>query len=385
MKKTDFAQSTLQVDGAPLRFTDRPYIYTIYNTDATEKLIMAGRQAEKSTTVAADMICESIAPHNKLLYVTPTMQQTGVFSRSKIDEMFLTSRKLRGALYEKMNSSVGEKRLKNYTTMYFRSAYHTADSIRGITSRRTYTDEVQDILSDILPVIDECSGHQPDAKFIRTGTPKTQDNTIEKKWGHSTQCEWMVKCEACNYWNTLTNTNIIHLDEPGLFCAKCGNRIYTNYGVWVSAHPDNFIKGFRLPQIILPEKYIDWGRLFHKMRTYPTAQLMNEVFGVSYDNAQKPITKEDLVKCCQEYEMDMKWKPQYTSRPVFIGIDWGTGDKSYSVLCAGVMTGKDKFKVIYLKKFIGTEADKDSMLRIIIDTVKSLRSPIIGVDWGFGY
>lgn len=385
MRKTDFVQSLINIDGKPLRFTDRPYIYTIYNSPGKEKLLMAGRQAEKSTTLACNMVCESSIPHNSSLYVTPTMQQTGVFSRGKIDEIYLTSPKLRRLFYRKgKNISMSEKRLLNFSTMYFRSAYYTADSIRGITARRIYVDEIQDIISDVIPVIDECAGHQPDALFIRAGTPKTNDNLIQKKWDISTQCEWMVKCKKCNHWNTLTTVDILHPGEPGLFCTRCGTRMYTKYGVWVSGYPDAYIKGYRLPQIILPERYIDWERLFQKIKDYSTSKLMNEVFGVSWDSGAKPITRAELIACCQEYRNTPEYKPQYLRYPVFVGIDWGTGEKSFSVMSAGIFIN-DIYRVIFLKRYIGNEAGKERMLADMIKLITQLKSEYIGVDWGFGW
>jgi len=385
MKKTDFVQSLIRIEGKPIRFTDRPYIYAIYNGEGKEKLLMAGRQAEKSTTLAADMICECSRPYTPALYVTPTMIQTGVFSRAKIDEMYLTSPELRKTFYRKgKNISVSEKTLQNFSKMYFRSAYYTADTIRSVTARCIYTDEIQDIIGDIVPVIDECAGHQPDAKFIRAGTPKTNDNLIQVKWGMSTQCEWMVKCKRCNHWNTLISTDIFHPGEPGLFCTKCGERIYTKYGVWVSAKPDEYIKGYRLPQIILPEMYIDWDRLFQKLRSYSTARFMNEVLGVSWDSGEKPITEANLIACCRDYANMPEHKPQYYRYPVSVGIDWGTGEKSFSVLSAGIFIN-DVFRVIYIKRYVGSEGEKDRMLKDMVRIIKILQASYIGVDWGFGW
>ena len=82
----DFIQRTMILDGEPWRFPDRPYIIPIINDDPIKLLLMTARQSEKSTSTAGKHIASACrTPFQSSLYVSPTMTQTSVYSRKKID------------------------------------------------------------------------------------------------------------------------------------------------------------------------------------------------------------------------------------------------------------------------------------------------------------
>ena len=117
---TDFIQKTMRLDGQPWRFTNRPYIYPILNNSNKRILMLAARQVEKSTSMAACMLAQGcLNPNRSYLYVSPTMKQTGVFSRKKIDEVFETSPILKKGFYPGVKGfRVEEKRLKTCNSKY---------------------------------------------------------------------------------------------------------------------------------------------------------------------------------------------------------------------------------------------------------------------------
>lgn len=382
--RSEIAAKILKIQGHPLTLDERPYLRPIYNKEGLEILLMAGRQVEKSTTLGANMILDSILPYNKILYVAPTQNQVRVFSRAKLNEMYEDSL-LNGSIYKKTNSAVMEKNLGNYATIYLRSAYRDADSIRGISARRIYVDEVQDIINDLLPVIDECASHYPDSCFFRAGTPKTMENTIQKKWEISTQNEWAVKCD-CGKWVFFTDPKLIRPKEPGVFCPHCSRELDPRKGKWIIGQKNAEVLGYRLPQIILPKQFINWPRLWHKLKNYPIDRLMNEVFGISWDNATKPVTREQVIKCCDPNRENIITPKYCTKYRLFAGVDWGTGEVSYTALSIGYFDEKWKFHVVYNKLYEGVEAsDKDQIIKDITNTVNAFGCYAVGVDWGFGW
>lgn len=387
LSNSDFIQKVMMLDGDPWRFVDRPYIFPIVNSKFKRTLLLASRQVEKSTTLAGINLAKACLNKNKnFLYVAPTMKQTGVFSRKKIDEVFETSPLLKKAFYPGHKGfRVEEKRLKNYATMYFRSAYHDADSIRGITSDGTSFDEIQDMLPEVIPVIEACSQKKLDAQFFYAGTPKTYDNTIHLKWEQSTQCEWHVKCFHCGHYNNLGVDNVL-LDKPGIWCSKCQGDIDPLYGCWVEAKESD-MAGFRLPYLIIPKRYLDFKELFWKMRNYDTASLMNEVFGVSYDNGKKPITREQLIEACDKDRHMWNELPQsFRSTTMYAGIDWGGGQHSYTILTIGYPdVARNAFCIVYNKKFVGAEADPENLLHSLASLIVRFNAKVIGADFGFGF
>ena len=386
----ELIEKTMILEGKPWHFDDRPYILPIVNENPVKLLLMTGRQSEKSTTTAGRHIAFACkTAYESSLYVSPTMQQTSVYSRKKIDAVFETSPMLKANFYTGVRGfSVSEKRLKNNHVMYFRSAYHDADSIRGITSDRTMMDEVQDLNTDTIPVIEECSSHRPNATFMYTGTPKTMTNPIQKMWEKSTQNEWTIKCFGCGSWNRL-NINNIHIDKPGLWCEKCGRAIYTHDGLWASyGKSTELTKAYRFPQIILPKQYINWVKLFDKMKNYSIATLMNEVFGVSYDNGSKPITQAEVFAACSiDRRMEEASPMGHKGYEMFAGIDWASGNGNcFTVLFIGYYDHVyNKLKITFCKRYTGREADPEVMLPDMVRIINANGVRFVGADYGFGF
>lgn len=385
ISNTDFIQKVIKLDGQNWRFTDRPYIYPIINNNFKRTILLAARQTEKSTSLSGILLAKAcLNPNYSLLYVSPTGKQTGVFSRKKIDEAFETSPHLKRIFYPGVKGfRVEEKRLKNFSTMYFRSAFHDADSIRGITADVQCRDEFQDLLQEVVPVIEACSQKRKHAQFFDAGTPKTFDNPIHLKHEKSTSNEWHIKCMHCGHWNLLSIDNVL-LDKPGLWCTKCQGTINSLQGVWVSAR-ESEIQGFRLPYIILPENDIDWKDLFFKMRNYDTGALMNEVFGWSYDNGSKPITRDQLIASCSSRPMWNEPHPDTRGYQYYAGIDWGGGNSGFTILTIGYADHEGKFKIVYCKRFLGREAEPENVKPIIAEILMRFRANIIGADQGFGF
>ena len=386
---TEFIERTMFLEGNPWRFTDRPYIFPIINDDPWKLVLMTGRQSEKSTSTAGKHIASACrTPHQSSLYINPTMTQTSVYSRKKIDAVFEQSPLLKGVYWPGSKGfSVTEKRLKNNHTMYFRSAYHDADTIRGLTSDRTFIDERQDIINDCVPVIEECSSHRPFAVFMQTGTPKTLSNGLEWEWSLSTQNEWTIKCMHCGHWNILGITNV-HPGKPGLWCQKCSKDIYTQNGTWISYGKSSAkAHGYRFPQIILPSVYINWEKLFIKMETYTIATLMNEVFGHSFDAGVKPITREQIAKCCDpDMKMELVSNANALGYEVYAGVDWGTGELGYTILQIGHYNPNiNKMVVTLSKRYVGKEAEPEFMLQDMARKLLDNCVMICGVDHGFSY
>ncbi len=392
IKPTSFIQKVLYLDGNPWRLPDRPYIFPVLNGMPHRMVLKAGRQVEKSTTLGAKLL--SIAAQKKgfkLLYVSPTAEQTAVFSRSKIEDVLKASPAVSGYIFNfNKGNNVKEKAFHNGARMYFRSAYTSADGIRGVTSGLTCIDEIQDVLSEVIPVIEECSSHWENPNFIYAGTPKTNDGTLEAYWRRSSQNIWYIKCMHCGHWNfpgikLIRPPDGMALGREGLWCEKCDKDIYSAYGVWVSERPgEKMTQGFHLPQIILPTRYIDWSQLFEKIREYPKPQLMNEVFGLSHDSGESPITRDEVLACCSENPLYASRLPELANNQLFMGIDWGTGGRSYTVVTIGTLLG-NQYKLLYIKRFSGQEADVSFFLPFIANLARTWGVTGIGADWGFGH
>ena len=369
-----------------------------------------------NTTFLANNLTVSavVQPYNKALYVSPSHTQTRQFSNEKLRPAIEKS-PLIAKYYQdsKVSSQVFEKGFTNGSYIFLRSAFRSADRTRGISARSLYLDEIQDFLGSEIPVIMECTSHFLDARTFMSGTPKSFDNPIEDYWASTTQNEWIVKCTHCGKNNFLDETNIAPTAfytsgrlPPGPVCSGCQKPISPSVnGRWVSFRKDAPIQGYRVPQLMVPwicGLYDQWIKLLWKRDNYPFGQFYNEVLGLSYDSASKPITRDEVISCCSDYSL---WNPAMLQNAVAAnryqltaGIDWGEGNDgseksplgkvrsaSYTVLTIGGYMNQKVWKTLMIKRYMGKEIEPDYIVKDIARIVKGLGIKLVGVDWGHGW
>jgi len=382
-------------------FKSRGYLRAIYDSPAKRKLLMAGRQVEKSTLLGNTALAYiSINPHFRVLYVSPSNQQTKVFSRDRIAEPIELSRFLKQTTNNRLLKNVFEKKFVNRSQITLRFAFLNADRTRGIPADKIIIDEFQDILLENVPVIEECASHSDFKLFTYAGTPKSLDNAIEHYWTRfSTQNEWAVPCRRHGtpknpgswHWNILDEENI---GEDFLQCDRCGGEIYPDDpdATWVALNPDPRVEkpyeGYRIPQLMVP--WIEWSDIKNKQRIYSRAKFHNEVLGRSYDAGTRPLTRRDIQRNCWDelsmahYREAIQYSHQY---PIFMGIDWGTGEGTYTVVCLGgyLPFAPDRFTWFWWKRFEGVESEPKRQIEIIRKLINDFNVRQVGVDYGGGF
>lgn len=387
----------------PFSFNERRYLRTIYDSPAKRKLLMAGRQVEKSTYLGNTILSYSaMNPFFRSLYVSPSNTQTKVFSRDRIKEPMEISPVLRYFSNSKLLANVLEKKLTNQSQITLRFAFLNADRVRGIPADYINIDEFQDILLENVPVIEECASHSDHKMFTYSGTPKSLDNAIEHYWSRfSTQNEWGVPCKRHGtpkkpgswHWNILDEENI---GKKGLICDKCGELISASDPDcrWLSLNPgvantvEKPFEGYRLPQLMVP--WIEWADIKDKQRKYSRAKFYNEVLGRSYDSGTRPLTRRDMQRnanpqlSMQYYRDVIKWVQNF---PIFMGIDWGTGEGTFTVVTLGgyLPFDPERFTYFYMKRFEGIESEPKIQIEQIKQLAIDFNVRYIGVDYGGGH
>lgn len=263
-------------------------------------------------------------------------------------------------------------------------------------------DEIQDILVDNIPVIEQCAFHSKFKLFLYSGTPKSMDNTLEHYWTEfSTQNEWVVPCERHGtpkdlsswHWNILGEKSIGKL---GLICDKCGAPISAKHpqAQWVSINPREegnkdkvTFDGYRIPQIMV--QWVDWDDILQAQEQYSRAQFMNEKLGMSYDSGVRPITRAQLKACCRP-EIRLpdieEFKRIAQGRQIYAGVDWGTGEgSSFTVMSLGGYFGTGAFNIFWIHRFTGPDLDPERQLDLISQILTQLNVQIAGVDYGGGF
>jgi hypothetical protein len=385
----------------PFSFKGREYLKPIYNSKSSRVLLCSARQSEKSTMLGN--IALSYCSLNfafKVLYVNPTGQQAHTFSNDRIKEPIDLSPQLKQLAVANQRQSVQFKQFLNKSHIRIRYAYFTADRSRGLAEDMIMIDEIQDIITENIPVIEQCASHSDWRLFRYAGTPKSKDNTIYYYWSNfSTQNEWAVPCERHGlpnspetwHWNILGARNI---GKHGLICAKCGNTISAAHpnSQWVSMQPiteENknrvIFDGYRIPQLMVP--WVKWNEVLIEQETYPIAQFNNEVLGLSYDSGVKPITKDQIKACCNP-KISMNRYMDYVGKcygGVFAGLDFGTAENaSFTVLTLGGYIDS-VFQIFYARRFIGEFIEPARQLDEISKILTEVNFQLLGSDYGGGF
>lgn len=415
-RRSDFVRNLLYLDGKKFSFEGRDYLRPIYDRDDKQVLLKTARQVEKTTYLANNLTVTSVVqPYNKSLYVSPSHTQTRQFSNEKLRPAIEKSPFINKYFQDsRVSTQVFEKGFTNGSYIFLRSAFRTADRTRGISSRILCLDEIQDLLISDIPVIMECTSHFLDGRVLMAGTPKTYDNPIEVYWETTTQNEWIVKCRHCSHENFLDEQNIAPTDwytsgklPPGPVCKKCQKPIYPSLdGRWVSFKPGSRIQGYRIPQLMVPwicGLYEQWLKLLWKRDNYPFGQFANEVLGLSYDSASKPVTRDEIIACCSDSRL---WNPadltphmmEAKKYVLTAGIDWGEGNDgsersptgkirtaSYTVLTIGAYVNQKVWKTLLVKRYMGKETEPDYIVKDVARICRALDVKLIGVDWGHGW
>lgn len=338
---TEYAFRMPRYDGqgyANFSFEGRRHLRRIYNTPAKRVLLVCARQCEKSTTLGnlALSYCCMVNSY-KALYVSPSNTQTKTFSNDRIKEPLEISPVLKKFTTVRLSDNILEKQFVNRSKITMRYAFLNADRCRGIPSYMLEIDEFQDVLSDNLPVIEQCLSHAPDIwrRHIYAGTPKSLDNSIETlRERRSTQGEWVVPCDhhTPSHWNILGEKNI---GKKGLVCEKCHNLLdpATERAQWAKMVDEAPYESYRIPQLMVPWK--PWSEVLLDYEHYPRDKFYNEVLGISYDSGLRPLTTEQVKSCCNpdlymgDYE---NYRPLSYAQPVYAGIDWGCHDEETRIL-----------------------------------------------------
>ena len=387
---SQFVENAFYIDGRPFTFTGRPYLRRVYDQIQPHTFLKCGRAVEKSTFLCSRLVALACKyPHFRNLYISASRQQALDFSRDQLDQR-LQSPWIQERFFDPRSctNAVELKTFTNSSRVRLRNVYNSPDRVRGLRADQLLADEVQDIPSRFMPIVEETLVQSPYHLEVYSGTPKTLDNPAEYYWRQTTQEEWEVLCLACHRWQEggLTRRNV---GLKGPICKYCGKWLDVSNGAWIAYGEGNGGRrlGYRIPQLIIPyyQDPKNWEeQIVDKIDRYEYGQFENEVLGFSYDEADKPITEGDIKRLCRG-----QWVERYANvmvrSPVFMGVDWGSGGRSKTVFVIGAFLGGRVFQVLHAHIFKPSEhPDQDAILDEICRAALHWNVSAVGVDFGYG-
>ena len=394
----EFVERAFYTDSKePFSFVGREYLIPIYDSDRRYLVLLASRQAEKSTFLSKDLLIDAMLNDNDaLLYTSALQKHVDDFCHRKIDKQFNFNEALREEfLGAGTINNVRDKMLSNGTTIALRAIGTSPESARGIPARKIYFDEAQSIASDNFPIVMESTQSYPDdSAYIFTGTPLTRGNYLSQLYYESSQNEWIIRCDQCNKENEPLGINHIDENKPYLFCQFCGKRMNSQKGRWVPQKPDSTATGYRICRLMTPTarwKTDAKDGILDKYALYPEAQFMNEVLGVPWDFGVVPITEEKIYACCEDYDLlDLENPPPWIGGShTFMAIDWAwsdvSGGQAYTIISVA-MIEFERIKILYVKRFAGPKYhDPETVLHEMVLTAHRFSVQAIGTDYGVGH
>jgi len=397
---SDMVENLLTVDQEPFSFVGREYLKGLYDPveeypeGCRNQIWIAGRQVEKSTTQSAKSVAlGALTKSYKTLYVAPRFDQVRVFSQQRFKPMCEDSPNL--APWIKPSRTlwqVSAREFMNGAFYNFRSCYLSADNARGITCHHLNVDEIQDIVSDAIPVLEECQSHATAELRFRSyaGTPKTTSNVLSRRYENSCQFEWLSQCAACNHWNFMDERIV---GDDFFACVRCGKEINPKVGQFVPKRPELLDKcwGFRISQLMVP--FQSHADIIAKRDdpNYSRQKYFNECLGLPYDEGQLVLTEAVMRDAC-DADRGM-WTIQQCREladrgvPLFGGVDYGPGegeDPSYTVLTIGWWATAGHFEVLWMRRLVGDESNLALQTKVINQYFTEARVRWMGADWGFG-
>ncbi len=384
-------------DGKEFLFKGREYLLDIYDKCPRYLVLVASRQAEKTSFLSKDQLLEAVlGDQDSLLYVTSSQKQVDEYVNRKIDKQFHLNEYLKKLCFGKNSkNNKQEKIFTNGTILTFRAVGENPDSARGIVARKICFDEFQSIDANSFAIVSECAQSYPDTSaYLITGTPFSSRNILSVKYAETNQKEWIIYCKSCKKNNPPLGREHIDPDKPYLFCCHCGEKMFVADGSWIPQRPDSKKVGYRICRLMTPT--CTWRTDAHdgvldKYEAYPEAQFVQEVLGIPFDQGLMPITEEEVYANCGDGDfIDVHNPPEHIKHwNTFGAIDWaylnGEAGLSYTIFAIGHYY-QEKIEILYVKRFFGPKYhDPEVVLIEMAEIINKMNLNGVATDFGGGH
>lgn len=358
----------IALESGPMRLDNHfPFLPLFDTATPVWTTVRAGRQIGKTHQFAARLLIRSAARRGyKSLVVLPLQEQADRLS-SQVFRPMIEDSPLRALLRADPTAPKGSVRVRpfsNRSTINFGYPGLTADRIRSLSAVDVWEDEAQDLMISQVSVIHEVQSSFGEPVNTTSGTSKTLDTLLERRWTKSSQAIWHIRCPQCGYDNrsVLDDGDVegmlgpyhdaISEKTPGVVCRHCrsGSGLSPRLGRWVHRYPERAADhaGYHMPQFIFPAHYarpIKWLTLLNKrdgkVIGYNTARYINEALGEPYDRSVRLLAPAELEKACVLGPNTLEAAVARTQRyeHIVMGVDWGGGGQEGVSLTRAAVVG----------------------------------------------
>ncbi|RXF11114.1 hypothetical protein EG878_14760 [Enterococcus faecalis] len=392
-----FTAKTGTIKGKPFGFKHRDHLHMVYRDPHPRVVIVAGRQTEKSETVARRAIYEGYTrAYTTITYTAPRQEQVTRFQSERFRGAITDSQK--GILENSIDKGRDAKtatKLTNRSMYYFGSGWADGDALRGIPADIVFFDEVQDMTQTAIESIEKSVSHSEmqdpvtelNGKCIYTGTPKQKGSYYDRVlWGMSDQKKWEIECSSCKTKQFMSMHNIMDHpekeDHKYFGCTNCAAPLDRHNGHWQPTKPENKLySGYLFTQLNMP--WISANQIWRDYQTMDEMTFYNEVLGEFYAGNAKPITIDDVLACTDKGRQ-LKTACEYDT---VLAVDWGSGQQgnSKTIIIIGheeVVEGDTKLVIDYAENCKIT--DHEELVAHVQRLKNRFSSQKVNVDIGYG-
>ena len=284
-----------------------------------------------------------------------------------------------GVITSNQHAPVMNMDFRNGSSVHIRAAFNSADPCRGLSADLLVVDEFQDLAAGDLPVLTEMLSHATNGRTILAGTPKDVGNHLQAMFSRSTANEWLVPCPGCGRNVTLDERC---LGPEGVICSTCQHSIDPRSGVWVPRNPAaTWGEGFWVNHLFVP--WVRYQDILDRQATYDLVLMKNEVLGLPTTTGDFVVTRGQLEACCQDYPQanSLDDIPLAGRRQLVLGVDWGGGGASRTVLTLGFMRSDYCFQICRLERFDSRD-DPNYVLEQVASRCRQFQVAFIAADGG---
>lgn len=378
------------IDGKKYSFLAYPMWKEIYESEAYQLMVMAGRQTTKSTwftNVLGNLA--TTQPESVGIYVSHDDLSVGKFSHKFRQQTLNKNPMLRTFCSGKktgLPGQVGKVEYKTASITYMVSDESEFTHVESASPNVVCIDEAQYCDLEHLHVVYEAMSHTF-GKLRFAGIGGELGSELWRLWKQTTQSEWRYKNK--------------HWYEKLKFDSK-GELIVEKYledvldGKWIMNEPKNReFPGYHIPQTIMPhipQRKVDAIKrrlpvrfsVEYKIENYPKTRREAHVMGGFYEAQRRPLTEEDIRACMDPYSyqklidpsgpidgstgileeiVELKWT--YGKRlKILMGVDFGSGKagRSATVIMIllrfkGKTPGFDRYMMTHVEIRDGEDPD----------------------------
>ena len=315
----DWAMKVPESKG-PLNFARWPFQKELYEQgfDDREVVVMKATQLGMSAWLVRWALCWADMHAARVLYIFPRERQLLDFSDGRIKPLilgeYLRTRVPPASVMNKTLKSVG------LGIIYFRGSEAEA-GLESIDADALALDEHDLLVQAHIPIAERRVGGQDSLGLIRrVGFPTISEHGIHKEWKKTDRREWMVKCEPCGEWQTVTWAENIDLERRIRVCRACRKPLDVAIGEWVASYPDRDMRGYHVTKLILPSPEVV-ERLItasEEQVTYKRQIFYNRDLGEPWEAEGARLTAAMIAAAQRGYTQPDSYQG---TNPVMMGVD----------------------------------------------------------------